>query len=535
MFLKLIKLINLYDLSLFNTVSINTVSSLKELFEFYSKVPNFLHSWKSLIKVITFNNNILPTTNIIILLSFIFLLFLIFLFIKNYFIKKIIFSMLINKVASLLILILINFTLFNFLCNFNSSVILYQSFIFFIIFILLLSLYSCSGNHIYNSQEFIILSFIILFLSLILVASANDDFALFLICLEGFSLTLYIMTTLNKTFGSISAAIKYFTFGTLGSIIMFWGAVNIYEITKSLRATVIVEYINTLNSTFYLSNNNELLLNKMNWSFILIVMGFLIKLGAAPIYQWVPDVYTGVSFQVTAFFSILVKFILFILFFEWMYFFNTLQEIEYSAILSVIVGCFGTLRQTEIKRFLAYSSITHTGYLLLGDLSSVYIYLLSYIVASLALFLVLLNVQLNKKEIIYLSNLKDLGNGFHYWERFILIISLSSMAGIPPFAGFYGKMFIWISLIEDIYLYNDLYSFILLVISLLTTLIIIFYYFRVISLIYVSNEDELLDEYAIVTEINTKGLVFIRLVLVLIIIFWTFLVPIFLSIIVLIC
>jgi NADH:ubiquinone oxidoreductase subunit 2 (subunit N) len=163
----------------------------------------------------------LPTTNIIILLSFIFLLFLIFLFIKNYFIKKIIFSMLINKVASLLILILINFTLFNFLCNFNSSVILYQSFIFFIIFILLLSLYSCSGNHIYNSQEFIILSFIILFLSLILVASANDDFALFLICLEGFSLTLYIMTTLNKTFGSISAAIKYFTFGTLGSIIMF--------------------------------------------------------------------------------------------------------------------------------------------------------------------------------------------------------------------------------------------------------------------------------------------------------------------------
>jgi NADH:ubiquinone oxidoreductase subunit 2 (subunit N) len=97
-----------------------------------------------------------------------------------------------------------------------------------------------------------------------------------------------------------------------------------------------------------------------------------------------------------------------------MYFFNTLQEIEYSAILSVIVGCFGTLRQTEIKRFLAYSSITHTGYLILGDLSSVYIYLVSDLVASFALFLVLLNVQLNKKEIIYLSNLKDLGNGFHY-------------------------------------------------------------------------------------------------------------------------
>lgn len=474
----------------YNSTSILTESVL-ELQDFYTKALITLESWELVSKY--FSSNDFITSSIITILSFVFLMLLIFLFTKNYNSStSTSLNLIINKSASLFILILINFLLIIFLLNSNNLFVLYKTFIFFIVFIILFSLYTYSNNNTQNSSEFILLSFTIICLGLTIISNANDDFALFLICLEGFSLSLYIMATINRTFGGISAAIKYFTFGTLGSVLMLWGAVNIYEITKSLKSSIILEYINTLNSSMYL-NSNELFLNKINWSFVLIILGFLIKLGAAPVHQWIPDVYAGVPMQVTAFYSIIVKFILFVLFFEWVYSFNTVKEIEYAAFLSIIIGCFGTIRQTEVKRFLAYSSITHTGYLLLGDLTSSYIYLLSYILVSLILFSVLLNTKINGKEIIYLSDLKFVGQSYSQWDRVILVIVLSSMAGLPPFAGFYGKMFVWVSLIEDMYIFNDLYSFLLLLLNLVTSLLIIFYYIRIIAILYVNDETKVFN------------------------------------------
>lgn len=474
----------------YNSTSILTESVL-ELQDFYTKALITLESWELVSKY--FSSNDFITSSIITILSFVFLMLLIFLFTKNYNSStSTSLNLIINKSASLFILILINFLLIIFLLNSNNLFVLYKTFIFFIVFIILFSLYTYSNNNTQNSSEFILLSFTIICLGLTIISNANDDFALFLICLEGFSLSLYIMATINRTFGGISAAIKYFTFGTLGSVLMLWGAVNIYEITKSLKSSIILEYINTLNLSMYL-NSNELFLNKINWSFVLIILGFLIKLGAAPVHQWIPDVYAGVPMQVTAFYSIIVKFILFVLFFEWVYSFNTVKEIEYAAFLSIIIGCFGTIRQTEVKRFLAYSSITHTGYLLLGDLTSSYIYLLSYILVSLILFSVLLNTKINGKEIIYLSDLKFVGQSYSQWDRVILVIVLSSMAGLPPFAGFYGKMFVWVSLIEDMYIFNDLYSFLLLLLNLVTSLLIIFYYIRIIAILYVNDETKVFN------------------------------------------
>src|SRR5690349_13269415 len=102
---------------------------------------------------------------------------------------------------------------------------------------------------------------------------------------------------------------------------------------------------------------------------------------------------------VTAFFAIIVKTILFILFLKFALIFITLKEVEYASLLSLVVGCFGTLRQTELKRFLAYGSITHTGYLLMGDLVSTYVYLITYMIASVILFSILINVTINGKEL----------------------------------------------------------------------------------------------------------------------------------------
>jgi NADH-quinone oxidoreductase subunit N len=143
---------------------------------------------------------------------------------------------------------------------------------------------------------------------------------------------------------------------------------------------------------------------------------------------------------ITAFYSTFVKLVLFVLFLKFAFSFISTKEIEYAAIFSLIVGCFGTLRQVEVKRFLAYSSITHTGYLLMGDLSAAYVYLVTYLLASLMFFSVLINFQLNSKEPIYLTDLRFVGQLNSSLPRIILTVSLASMAGLPPFAGFYGKM-----------------------------------------------------------------------------------------------
>jgi NADH-quinone oxidoreductase subunit N len=109
---------------------------------------------------------------------------------------------------------------------------------------------------------------------------------------------------------------------------------------------------------------------------------------------------------VTSFFSIFVKFVLYVIFIKFAYHFISSQELEYAAIASLIVGCFGTLRQVEIKRFLAYGSITHMGFLLTGDLTASLVYLASYVVASFVFFSVLLHLRLNGQEFIYLSDLR---------------------------------------------------------------------------------------------------------------------------------
>jgi NADH-quinone oxidoreductase subunit N len=343
---------------------------------------------------------------------------------------------------------------------------------------------SLASSHSQGIAEFPILSHLILCLSFTMVSAG--DFALLLICLEGFSLILYVMATIGRLQGGIAAAIKYFSFGTAGSILMFWGAIHFYEVTSSLSFQVVFYTFDYFNEHFL---SSYLVLAKLEWAAAAIVIGMLVKLGVAPMHQWVPDVYSGVPLFITAFYSILVKFVIYILFLRLSYHFNTSGEIEYAALISLVVGCFGTLRQVEIKRFLAYSSITHMGFLLIGDLPSSLVYLSAYMLSSFVFFSVLLNLRINGKEFIYLADLRHIAASTYQWDRFLLVLALASMAGLPPFAGFYGKMMVWSSLMEDIYLFNDLLSFSLLLVNFITSLIIIFYYMRLIILIYIGYEN----------------------------------------------
>jgi NADH-quinone oxidoreductase subunit N len=122
----------------------------------------------------------------------------------------------------------------------------------------------------------------------------------------------------------------------------------------------------------------------------------------------VPDTYTGVPMIVTAFYSIFVKFVLFSVFLQLASNFVLGPELEYIALLSILIGCYGTLKQQELKRFLAYSSITHVSFLLLGDSQSSFIYILSYVLGSLVFFFILLNLRINTKEFTYIADIRYL-------------------------------------------------------------------------------------------------------------------------------
>lgn len=358
-----------------------------------------------------------------------------------------------------------------------------------------------------------------------------EDFALFLVCLEGFSLTLYILATVGRLYGGISAAIKYFVFGTLGSILLYWGGISTFELTANMN---INQLSDLLNVSIENAEANSNIYSKALLAQSFILLGFLIKLGAAPLHQWIADVYAGVPLFITAFYSIFVKLVLFILFLKFAVNFASSKEIEFAALLSLVVGCFGTLRQVEIKRFLAYGSIAHTGYLLMGDLTATYVYLATYILASFVFFSVLLTIKLNNQEFIYLSDLRFVGQSSNLLDRTILVIVLASMAGLPPFAGFYGKMLVWTSLMEDIYMFNDTWSFVLLLANLLTSLIMMFYYMQVMNTLYVN--DEQVEDHIVTTDIrvpestlNIDMITVVQYFGVVLLVLWTFVMPQFLT------
>lgn len=358
----------------------------------------------------------------------------------------------------------------------------------------------------------------------VIVSSTN--YALLLLSLEGFSLILYIMTTLGRVYGGVTAAVKYFAFGTLGSIFLFWGSVHFYTIVPSFTFNI----INVLLQQAPVES--AILANSLEFATTAIAFGFMLKLGAAPMHQWVADVYAGSHMYITAFFSIFVKFLLFIVFLNLAVNFNCDALLQLFAAASLLIGCVLSIRQVEIKRLLAYSSIVHIGFMLIGDFTASIIYLLTYTASALLLFSVLLNSEVAGKELIYLNDLRFVRKT-SYSQTLYLVIALASSAGLPPFAGFYGKFLIWLGLIEDLYLLNNNYSYLILFLSIAISLITIYYYMRLIAYLFIGDDS---DTYAVRIYTWTLSnkvytLAFMQLVLALLVLLWTFIQPYLLNVI----
>ncbi len=315
--------------------------------------------------------------------------------------------------------------------------------------------------------------------------------------LELLSLSLYALVALDRDNArATEAAMKYFVLGALASGLLLYGMSMIYGMTGSLN-------IADINTALMGSVKIHAVLIL---GLVFIVAGLAFKLGAVPFQMWVPDVYEGSPTAITILISSVPKLAAFAfvirllvqglptLVADWQ------QMLMIMAVLSIIVGNVTAIAQTNLKRMLAYSTISHIGFMLYGLMSAsmngfVYamFYVVSYVLMTLAGFGMILLLSRKGFEAEQLDDLKGL-NQRSPWHAFLMLIVMFSMAGVPPTLGFYAKFTVLQAALQAGYLW-------LVVFAVLMAVIGAFYYLRVIKLMYF---DEPIDTHPIQAPIDMR-------------------------------
>jgi len=333
-------------------------------------------------------------------------------------------------------------------------------------------------EHGYFKTEFYILGLFGV-VGMMVLTSAASLLTLY-VGLELFALSLYTMVAFFRDSRVASeAAIKYFILGGLASAILLYGMSLLYGLTGSLEITVVAQKLAQLET-----GNLGLTL-----AIVLLVVGLAFKLGVAPFHMWVPDVYDGSPTSVTAYLAAAPKIAAFAMVIRLLV--DTLQVgldqwqgmLIILALLSVAVGNVIAIAQTSIKRMLAYSTIAHMGFFLFGILSGTaagygasLFYVLVYAVMSVASFGVILVLADKQSEFDQISDFKGLSQRNPMLAGLMMML-MFSMAGIPPFAGFFAKMSVIMSLIQV-----DLVW--VAVLAVLLAVIGAFYYLRIVKTMY---------------------------------------------------
>lgn len=334
-------------------------------------------------------------------------------------------------------------------------------------------------------------------LGMMLLASSIDMLMLY-ISLEMVSIASYIMVGyLKNDRQSNEASLKYLLFGTIATGTMLYGFTIIYGLTGTTKVAV----FRTILTTSPAAEQNTLILLVAT---VFVLAGFGFKTAAVPFHFWCPDVYTGAPTPVTAFLSVGPKaagFAILIRFFftgfsnvagvdHWMTlsFVNWQHLVVVISIITMTLGNIAALRQDNMKRMLAYSSIAHAGYILMGvvvltiqGLQSVLVYLITYLFMNLGAFLIVIEIYNRTGSF----DLKDY-RGLYRRSPFLTIamtVFLLSLMGIPPFAGFFGKLYVFGAAVN-----RDLAWF--AVVGALNSVVAVYYYARVIkTMIIEANED----------------------------------------------
>jgi len=311
----------------------------------------------------------------------------------------------------------------------------------------------------------------------------SKDFIIFYIAFEIQNFSLYVLTISKKDrFYSTEAGLKYFLIRRIASGLFLLGVVLLY----ATYGTINWLELNMLSLNLSWEENNTLII-----SLLLIMRSLLLKFPAAPLHNWAPDVYTGVSKNTLALFLTLPKFVLM----------GSLLNILYSAFLnliniwsnillifgirSIVVGSLGAYYQQNIRRFLAYGTIRHVGWILLGLstaslMGTVYslVYLLVYVITTFTILTILIKDNKIIQYIAHLYQSNFVGNNVTY--GLVWSISLFSLGGIPPLAGFFVKFLILREMIKIGQFFSAL-------IALIFSIIRVFYYIRIVRVLFFST------------------------------------------------
>ncbi|MCH5225549.1 MAG: NADH-quinone oxidoreductase subunit N [Muribaculaceae bacterium] len=343
-----------------------------------------------------------------------------------------------------------------------------------------------SDDAIVRKGEFYELLLVTVF-GMYLMVSARH-FLIFIIGLESASLPLAALVAFNKSkYESNEAAIKYIMTAVFSSAILLVGLSFIYAFSGGSL------YFDDLAVTISQGQMSGLLIVAL--AFMIAGIGF--KLSLVPFHLWTADVYQGAPTAVTSFLSVVSKgaaaFAFFVIFtqcfgavysdaWEWM---------MYGVIiLTITVGNLFAIRQKNMKRFMAFSSISQAGYIMLGvmagetlGLSALMFYVFVYVVSNLGAFLVINTIE---EQSGYLS--MDDYNGLHKtnpWLAFTMTLAMFSLAGIPPFAGFFSKILIFTSVTST----NSWALYMLVLVALINTIISLYYYLLVVKAMWISSDE----------------------------------------------
>ncbi|MDR3477117.1 MAG: NADH-quinone oxidoreductase subunit NuoN [Gammaproteobacteria bacterium] len=335
-------------------------------------------------------------------------------------------------------------------------------------------------RHIARGEYFILGLFAVL--GMMVMASAYSFLSIYL-GLELLSLSLYAMVALQKdSVDATEAAMKYFVMGALASGLLLYGISMVYGATGSIQMFEIGNLL--VNST-----PNQHMIVVLGLGFILA--GLLFKFGAVPFHMWVPDVYAGAPTCMTLFIASAPKIAAFGITMRILVEAMPSVQVQWEhmltvvAVLSMFFGNVLAIAQTNVKRMLAYSSIAHIGYMLLGIIagpnsaegySAAMFYVSTYVIVAAGAFAIISILSKSGKEFEQLNDYRGL-NSRNPWLAFMMLLLMFSMAGVPPTVGFFAKLGLLEALVEAHLVW-------LAALALLFAIIGAYYYLRMVMYMY---------------------------------------------------
>lgn len=333
-------------------------------------------------------------------------------------------------------------------------------------------------QHKFYSGEFFILGLLGV-LGMFVMISSHNMITLYL-GLEIMSLAMYAMIALKKdSIAATEAAMKYFVLGALATGMLLYGFSMIYGATGSITFPEIAQVIAT----------GEADKTVLAFGVVFIVIGLAFKLGAVPFHMWMPDVYQGSPTAITLYLGTAPKLAGFALIYrllgeglpglveDWQ------ELLIIISVLSLVVGSFVAIMQDNFKRLLAYSGIGHIGFVLLGVIaanpdgfSAAMFYMIVYAVTGVAAFGMIVALSKSGYEFDQISDFAGL-NSRNPWLAFLMLIVLFSMAGIPPFIGFWAKIVVIEEVIQAGFTW-------LAVVAVIMAVVSAFYYLKVVKAMY---------------------------------------------------